>query len=180
MQPLDWMTAAVFSLWFGASVVNQFSTDRLSAFKRLDALNVLPVWTFFAPNPGHSDYHAINRDRLKDGSITAWRDALPIPRQGIVSAFWHPRKRRTKVVGDAVGLVVEIVAQAQKQQRPPVSIERALLITEPYLVLVNVVAYGAKHNPSAASFQFAIIERVGFGRDTNPVPVIMSPFHGLE
>lgn len=169
-----------FAVWLVLSVLSQFSTDRLNALKRLDVFQILPIWTFFAPNPGHSDYHVIGRDRLSDGTTTAWRDVLPIPQQGALSAVWNPRKRRTKVVVDAVATLVEMVGRAKKEGRVPESLERGLLLSGPYLVLLNIVAHVAKHHPDAAAFQFAVVERQGFGRDATPTPLVMSPFHGLS
>lgn len=179
MSPADGAVALFFALWLGLCVASQFSTDRINALKRFDVLQILPIWTFFAPNPGRSDYHVIGRDRLHDGTLTPWRDVLPIPRQDAMSPFWNPRKRRTKVVVDAVATLVDMVGRAKREDRPTATLERTLLISGPYLVLVNIVAHSADHHGDAASFQFAVIERQGFGREGSPVPLVMSPFHGL-
>jgi hypothetical protein len=179
MSPADVAVVLFFVVWLALCIASQFSTDRINALKRFDVLQILPIWTFFAPNPGRSDYHVIGRDRLRDGTVTSWRDVLPIPGQDALSPFWNPRKRRTKVVVDAVATLVDMVGRAKRDDRPTASLERTLLISGPYLVLVNIVAHAADHHPDAAAFQFAVVERQGFGREEPPTPLVMSPFHGL-
>jgi hypothetical protein len=179
LDEIEWVYVILFGLWLCLSIVGQFHHERVDALRRRDRLHLLPIWTFFAPSPGRSDYHIISRDRLSSGEITPWRDVLPIPRQRITSAIWNPRKRRVKVVTDAVGAVVDLFVKREKEGKSKEALQEALVIYAPYLLLVNIVLHGTEHAPDAAAFQFAVVERFAFGDDVAPVPILLSPFHRL-
>lgn len=176
---MDAALAIVFVVWFILSVAGQFQTPRTNALRRYDVLQLLPIWTFFAPNPGSSDYHVIVRDRFSNGSLTDWRDAMPIPSQTATTWLWNPRKRRQKVLVDAVASVAEMCAPGGDLAIAPEVLRRALLISSPYLVLLNMVVHCVKHAPGATASQFAVVERSGFGHEVQPTLLLRSPFHGL-
>lgn len=179
MTLLGWVYVALFGSWLILSAVNQFHGDRVSAIRRYDRLHLLPVWTFFAPNPGRSDYHILARDRGANGEIGPWVDVMPIPRQRLRSSFWNPEKRRVKVVSDAVGSIVETMVTCRKESQARESLERSLVIYGPYLLLVNIVLHVAPHEKGSRASQFAIVERFGFGAESPPMPILSSRFHNL-
>lgn len=171
--------AIVFGVWFALSIAGQFQTPSTDAIRRFDVFQLLPIWTFFAPNPGNSDYHVIMRDRLPDYALTAWRDAMPIPPQTAITWLWNPGKRRQKVLIDAVSSVAEMCAPNGDRALSPETLRRALLISSPYLVLLNMVLNCVTHAPDATASQFAVVERRGFGVEVQPTLLFRSPFHGL-
>lgn len=170
----------LFTTWLALTVVVQFHYERINFFRRFDVLNLLPTWTFFAPNPGSTDYHIIFRNRFESGEVTAWRDALPIPKQNAICAVWNPQKRHVKVVGDAVSSILEAYATARSKGQSKESIESALIFFGPYLVILNLVLQSAGHPPKTVSLQFAIVERTSFGREAPPRPILLSQFHRIR
>src|SRR5690348_12432463 len=69
LQIADILIALFFLGWFILSILNQFGFAWFDKITRHDHFSLLPLWTFFAPNPGQSDYHLIYRDRKTDGSL---------------------------------------------------------------------------------------------------------------
>jgi hypothetical protein len=179
MDLLAWLYVALFAAWLVLSAVGQFHSEKVTAMRRFDPLHLLPIWTFFAPNPGRSDYHIISRDRLADGRLTEWTDVLPIPRPRPWSLAWNPTKRRTKVVADAVGSIMDTLAKEKKADSASESSRRGLIVFGPYLLLVHVVLHESPHPEDAVAFQFAVVERFAFGEESAPVPLLRSPFHKL-
>lgn len=171
--------AALFGVWFVLSTFGQFQNSWSDRLRRLDRLQLLPIWTFFAPNPGNSDYHIIVRDRRYDGSVGNWRDALPISPVTLLSGVWNPEKRKQKVLVDAVSSIVELLAPQSVRALDAISQERVLMVSSPYLVLLNLVVHCVPHDSNATESQFAVIERRGFGKEAQPTVLFRSPFHGL-
>lgn len=60
--------------WLAASILNQFRFSWFQRFRQYDSFSLLPIWSFFAPNPGQSDYHLVFRDRQHDGSHSEWSE----------------------------------------------------------------------------------------------------------
>lgn len=176
---MDTVLASAFAVWFGLSLYGQFQSPRTDTLRRYDVLQLLPIWTFFAPNPGSSDYHVIVRDRRSDGTISEWRDAMPIPAQTATSWVWNPMKRRQKVLVDAVASIAEMCAPTGDRALQPHLLRRALMVSSPYLVLLNMVVNCAEHASGTLATQFAVVERVGFGQEARPTVMFRSPFHGL-
>ncbi|HEY0889238.1 MAG TPA: hypothetical protein VGE38_06465 [Nocardioides sp.] len=176
---MDVALACIFGAWLALSVIGQFQAPKTDALRRYDVLQLLPIWTFFAPNPGSSDYHVIVRDRCGDGTLTEWRDAMPIPAQTVTSWLWNPKKRQQKVLVDAVSSLAELCAPSSQRGIPPERRGRVLLITSPYLVVLNMVVHCVEHAPGAATSQFALVERSSFGQAANPTVLLLSPFHRL-
>src|SRR3954470_12564692 len=109
MSGYDGAVALALGGWFVVAVLNQFRFRWFDRVRRRDRLYLLPAWTFFAPNPGRSDYHLVYRDRRRDGSLTDWREVpLGAPRRPY-SCVWNPRKRARKALSDIVGIVVSAI-----------------------------------------------------------------------
>src|SRR5207249_4775889 len=96
----------------------------------------IPLWTFFAPNPGVSDYYILFRDRLVNGSLTCWREVPLSLSRGWSRAVWHPDRRRRKALMDLASALVQF---AQKS-------ELGVTLTIPYLLLLDVVSQ-REHTP---------------------------------
>lgn len=56
-----------------ATIANQFHSWCPDWLKAADVFGLIPVWTFFAPNPGMTDYYLLYQDRLPAGSFDNWR-----------------------------------------------------------------------------------------------------------
>ena len=162
---------ALYATWVAATVANQFP-DRCPAWLRsADVFGLVPVWTFFAPNPGTTDYYLLYRDRLPDGSLDPWRKVELKPAEnGLRLALWNPAKRRHKALSDVVGALL------RTRGRPA----DGLVVTVPYLLVLNAVT-ARPHAPGATGTQFMIMEHGGFaaGPERSRV-LVLSGVHGLR
>jgi hypothetical protein len=163
------MTAAiVFATWFIASVVCQLKWLKLGRIlKRYDYCSILPSWTFFAPNPGMTDFQILYRDRLINEVITPWASLKDV--NHLAWSVWHPSKRQRKALSD---LCQNIMRLARRN-----GIEERLVISMPYLALLSFVTQRPRP-PFSKQRQFLIAktqrETVG-----DPDILFVSHFHDL-
>ncbi len=143
--------AGAFAFWFLLSTLNQFN-GMSQAVRRIDGLHVVPRWTFFAPNPGTSDYHLLYRPLDEDRKPGAWVEH-ELATRTLASILWNPHKRLRKGVFD---MQQALMSLSRKHEID------VLQLTVPYLALLNVSSLElAKASPQAAYHQFAIAETKG-------------------
>jgi hypothetical protein len=115
-----------------------------------DPFCYVPTWTFFAPDPGVADARLLWRERLVDGTVGPWQEALPPPR-GAWRAVWNPRKRARKAV---LGCSSRMAAAGRSAD------DESVLLDLAYLMIVQyVVALPA--SPLSAARQFALVRTRG-------------------
>jgi hypothetical protein len=164
------LIAAVLLVWFALSVVQQFGPRWFEHVRDYDVFGLLPLWTFFAPNPGHSDFHLVYRDRDDDGVLTNWREFVLCHERRSVEWLWNPDKRGKKVLADVAATLTDYA----NADAPPDD----LMLSLPYLLLLNVVA--GLEPRTGVTRQFAVVETFGY-RPIQPTRVILvSDFHPLE
>jgi hypothetical protein len=156
--------------WFAASVLNQFSFRWFDRIRQRDAFSLLPIWSFFAPNPGQSDYHVVYRDRRADGSVSGWNEMDISDTRRPYSWLWNPEKRSKKVITDVVAMV------AEASQSPGGA--TGLVLSIPYLLVLNVVNH-LQAEPAATHRQFLIVETYGFVPVEPARALLQSDFHAL-
>lgn len=115
---------------------------------RHDGFNLIPQWTFFAPNPGTTDYYLLYR--VKAESWGPWSPAVLSPPRGLTAAVWNPDKRKTKTLTDFVQALVRL---APFYEASP----RSLCLSTPYLALLRYVVGLAGTVDGAERCQFAIV-----------------------
>lgn len=170
----------VFAAWFVLSVINQFGWKWFEAVRSQDAFSLLPFWSFFAPNPGMSDYHLLYRDRLVSSGTGVWRELRLDKKLSLWRVLWSPDKRKAKALQDAAGSLLEMRRESIENLGIAGEELRPLLIrvSIAYLVLLHLVN-NASHSPMAESTQFMIAETHGHFTETKPEPVFVSDFHPL-
>ena len=160
--------------WSIVTVLNQMAHTRrwISMLTNYDICGVIPIWTFFAPNPGNTDVHLLYRDRSPDGDVTPWRD-IALERRQSAWEFWNPRRRIGKAVVD---VVPDLMTHTTYEPREPVGKRKVLEF--PYLLVLNYVC----HQPPdfrADMRQFAVARTRGFSTTHDPDIVFLSAFHKL-
>ncbi|MEO0645067.1 MAG: hypothetical protein AAFZ17_02740 [Cyanobacteria bacterium J06650_10] len=133
----------------------------------------MPIWTFFAPNPGDTDVHLLYRDRDSEGNTTMWIEIM-LERRKSNLTFWNPTRRISKGVVDVVPSLT-----ANINYLPKASVNRKKVLQFPYLLLLNYVC----HQPfdfRAKMRQFAIARTCGHGTEGEPEVVFLSAFHQLR
>lgn len=163
--------STLLGAWFIASVLNQLSLPCFARIAMYDRFALLPLWTFFAPNPGQSDYHLVYRDRAADGSTSEWREIEITEERRALSLLWNPEKRSKKVLSDLVSVLLT------SMQASP-EMERAIVVSVPYLLLLNVVNDFPRCS-EAADRQFVVVETFGFHATAQSRVLLRSDYHPL-
>jgi hypothetical protein len=169
---MPWTAAIVggLALWFALSVLNQFRRGALiRPIKRRDACSLIPVWTFFAPRPGVTDFNLLYRDRSIDGACGPWQEFTP-PAPGGLKGLWNPGKRVRKGITDMCNTLLRIATQ-----RPG----KRMYVQLPYLTLLHYVC-DAPRTPLSHLRQFAVVRTYGFHTDREPTVLFVSALHRLE
>lgn len=167
------LVSAFYIGWLLITCVSQplfFTTNWIS---RYDVLRLIPIWTFFAPNPGVSDFNLLSRFKLQDGTITTF-DEIPLrgPKK-ISTALFNPHRRLQKALHDhARSVVMQIETELTDENRDNIK------LTFSYISLLSYCA--ELPAPADAHFiQFIILESFGYQPLTDTRLIINSEFHKL-
>jgi hypothetical protein len=167
----------VFAAWTALTVLTHIRATRkwrwVAKTNNYDLCAMIPIWTFFAPQPGRTDVYLLYRDRDQDGQTTAWRD-IQLERRAAWWSLWNARRRIGKGVVD---VAPDLTANTSYESRAPVSKKKVLEFS--YLLLLNYVC----HQPSdfrAAMRQFAVARTRGHGTESEPDVLFLSAFHRLH
>jgi hypothetical protein len=164
--------ALVFIVWGALSTAFQFDHPRMRRLSYRDCFGLLPLWTFFAPSPGQTDYHLVYRDQTEDGSTTDLCEISLGERRSACSWLWNPEKRGRKVLSDIVQMLLEI--SSAEGTKPSV-----LLLSTPYTLVLHAVM-AEPLSPGAVRRQFVIAQTRGFFRDGPPEVLLRSSFHRVS
>lgn len=167
--------AGIFLIWLIATVICQFEEWKItSAIRTFDPLNLIPLWTFFAPNPGKQDYHLLYRDKEPGGTIGDWVEVDMHEERYLFSFIWNPDKRDKKVLSDIVqDLIVTIRSDNGERNK------KYLIVTLPYLAVLKVVCTKERTSVKTAYRQFMLAGSHGFKSTEAPEFILLSMFHPL-
>lgn len=181
MHVVDYPFLVLFGCWLVLTVVNNLGGLRKKAMWVLgwDFLGLVPVWTFFAPNPGDTDLHLLYRDRDVDGHVGVWRE-LQVERRRFALDVWQPLRRVQKGIVDVAPDVARIDDPVPPSELDGfIPLPKSRMLGFPYILLLHYVSQVAP-NPLAASRQFALARTAGFGARSTPDIMMISGFHNLE
>lgn len=180
-QFLRYSYMLVFGLWFLFSITWQFERcrERSRLLRRINFLNLLPIWTFFAPNPGIYDTHVVFRDKLADGSLTMWQEVPLLEIRRPFHCIWNPLKRRSKLVADALAEIRSVKRNAVRNDVDDEVLMNQVKFSKGYLILLNIACGHEKLADSSVSRQFVILDATHLGGRRNLIPLFHSAFHQL-
>ena len=149
---MSFVIVFVLGLWLMLSICAQFyRSSPAGVIRRLDTFDVVPSWTFFAPNPISFDLALLVRHMRKgEQQWSAWRPVVqPECGSRAVRMIWNPNSRLTKILHD---FAQEIFATKKNS-----AAENAIELSIPYLCLLS---HSRSHVDLAdvESFQFGLIE----------------------
>ncbi len=175
MQTLfEGLVGLIFATWFICSIVGQFPRFRwYRCIRKYDYFSLVPLWTFFAPNPGRSDYRLVYREKRADGTVSEWREIPVIEPRKPHSFIWNPEKRSKKVLGDIVSSCAMSVPVERRFDARPV------MLTLSYLIVLSAVCHHAP-TTGVTQRQFLIVETFGFRRSATPNILLCSEFHPIS
>lgn len=152
----DVAVVAALACWFVLTVVQQFDPPWWVRRRHRDAWNLVPRWTFFAPNPAGQDAHVVVRVR-RDGQWSGWTALTPAPPDRRITWCWHPARILRKAA-------IDLVNGLRTSGRDVADVPAALVLTGPYLALVAWAAAQPGVEPGD-DVQFAVVTGRGFGDD---------------
>ena len=178
----EWIAAALFLIWFVASVAWQFRSVREHSATPsvFGAFRLLPIFTFFAPIPGMADYHIAYRDRDEAGTVSPWREAPVIRRRRLFDFAWNPRKRIHKLVADSLNEIKQLRAAVEAGGADPDLVSAQMRLTDGYIALHNFVLAAPPAIEGACARQFMLAEALHITGARQVAPVFKSPFHKLS
>jgi hypothetical protein len=138
-----------------------------------DIFHLVPIWTFFAPNPGVSDYNLLSRVKLADGTITAFQEIPLRSKKQISIALFNPNRRLQKALHDHARTII-----MQIEKGIPEENKENIKLTFSYISVLN---YCSKlpAAPNAHSVQFIILESFGYLELREPRLILNSEFHKI-
>lgn len=115
------------------------------------AMQFVPMWSFFAPNPYQSDYYILFRTISSKNLVGAWKQAHYYEKpKYLYSCFWNPGKWFKKGIIDlAMDLCRISTATKNKAQ---------ICLSTPYLSILNYVQ-SFDLDSDAEKIQFLIMSR---------------------
>jgi hypothetical protein len=139
-------------LWLALSIANQYQHGRaIYGIKRRDDYSLIPVWTFFAPQPFTQDLDILYRDRCHDGIVGGWR-LVPIEERSLHHLVWNPYCRMSKALVDVCTDLLQSLSS-----EPAVDV--ALL---PSFRVLRLFTAQLPSQPTVIDRQFAIVRSHGY------------------
>jgi len=168
---LDYFIISILGIWLFLSIVAQFRGIKwIKWILDRDPFDFIPSWTFFAPNPGVTDYQILYRDKLFNGQFSYWKQ-VQYRDNSILHSMLNPDKRRRKAIAD---YCKSILKSADKNQR-----DKAILLSFPYLAILTYVMSMPK-NPLCEYRQFLITRTFGYISSKQPDILFISHLHNLS
>lgn len=176
---MDTCAAFILGIWLLISIVWQFQFKSLTTIKEFDFIGIFPNWTFFAPNPGTSDYHIIYRSADEETGIGEWIEIPLISYRTYSNSIWNPEKRKVKLLIDCINALIKTVQKCRKENMSELYMTQNLCTSVPYLLILNAVTKFHKNSNIAnvTHLQFTLVESFGIESTETAKPIISSPFH---
>jgi hypothetical protein len=128
---------------------------RNSWVRKTPVSEVIPDWRFFAPEPAVEDNLVVYRFKSTTGEIGSL-ETVPLPRPGALRSLWNPGDRLHKALWDLTDGVQRLAKEVNGRE-PRAGVPDALILAEPYLVLLNTVSTELRH-AGPGLVQFGIIQ----------------------
>jgi hypothetical protein len=171
MQWYPIFLSVLFLFWFFCTIANQFNTSLSKRVKKADLFNLIPKWTFFAPNPGTTDLILLYQEISREGIPSGFTEIPLLRRDLLIPAIFNPRKRLKKSLQDLVrGLSRAAVSGRLNKNNIRVSLN--------YIAILNFLTRIDKRTDTQ-KVQFMIL-RSEEGKNSGTVElVILSDLHDV-
>src|SRR5919112_1882947 len=168
---LDCFIIVILGIWLLLSIIAQFNEIKWTQrIRDQDHFKVIPSWTFFAPNPGISDYQILYRDMLFDGQLSNWKE-ISYRNMSILHSMYSSDKRRRKAIAESCKILL------QDANNDPEN--KSILISIPYLTILTYIMSMPK-NRLCENRQFLIARTFGYIQSKQPEILFISHQHKLS
>jgi hypothetical protein len=134
---------------------------------------LVPIWTFFAPNPGVSDYNLLSRVKLTDGTITTFQEIPLRSKKKISIALFNPDRRLQKALHDHARTIIMQIEKGIPEQN-----KENIKLTFSYISVLNYCSKLPAMR-DAHSIQFVILESFGYLELRESRLILNSEFHKI-
>ncbi|MBB6271141.1 hypothetical protein HDF26_001568 [Pedobacter cryoconitis] len=167
--------ATILGIWLLLTILCQFRNTKFSGYIRhkVDVFGLIPLWTFFAPNPGKSDYHLLYRDKIDEDIHGDWEEMDITEERSLWSWCWNPDKRDKKILADVIQSLVASIPHYKGDKGYDL-----LMFSMPYLIVLHAVSH-CKCNSGSVQRQFMLAETSGYLKETSPSVILLSVFHQI-
>jgi len=165
-----------FFIWFICTIVCQFK-GKGAAFvnAHIDKLGLVPIWTFFAPRPGTTDYHILYRDKTTDENVGEWTEISLLENRSWADSLWNPQKRAKKVLSDIIQSLVVTLGHYPKEED-----RNHIMYSFAYIMVLHLVTQQESNIQQPAFRQFVLAESSGYLEEHDPGFILISRFHELN
>jgi hypothetical protein len=168
---LNYFIIVVLGIWLFLSIIAQFRGIKwIKWVKDKDSLALIPSWTFFAPNPGVTDYKLLYRDRLFNGQFNNWKEVAH-RNNSILNFIWNPDKRRQKAIADSCRSLLQTANKNSEN--------KAILSSAPYLTIMAYIMNMPKNSLYEYRL-FLIVRTFGYISSKPPDILFLSYLHKLS
>lgn len=169
--------AVFFGIWLVLSILHQFSNAAGRWVRAKNVYSLIPGYTFFAPNPGTSNYRFVYRDVFPERNYGDWREVEWCSQRSLTDALWNPSRHRIKLVVDCLNGLGTTVKEMHKLGLDPDEKPAIWVSSTPYLVLLHIVMSEPGRHEKSVGRQFAVVEQHPFAPDDPPQLIVCSAAH---
>ena len=168
---LDYFIISLLGIWLFLTIVAQFSGIKwIKWIIDRDPFDLIPSWTFFAPNPIVSDYQILYRDKLFNGQFRNW-EQVKYRDYSVFHSILNPDKRRRKAIAGYCKTILKSASENPKNE--------SITLSYPYLVILTYIMSMPK-NPLYKSRQFLIARSFGYLSSKQSDILFISHLHNLS
>ena len=150
---LEACLGVLVTVWLMLTAVHQFQFPWMQrGVIRFDRFMLLPTWTFFAPNPGSTDFRLVYRNIDHQDRLSAWEEVPLVRTRHWRDALWNPEKRLSKGLFDLAQTLMTI---RRMYESPDVA-----MTSLPYVAIVRFVE-SLPRSPSVRCRQFMVLQTHG-------------------
>lgn len=169
----DWRLVALaglFASWWCVSALNQVHSGAwMWRLRRHIPLGLIPLWTFFAPNPSRADPRLVWREEF-DGKWEGVRE-LHFGFAPVASRWlFNPQLVLNKAIADLVRSLLTLDTDVEG---------RSLLLSPAYVTLLSMVL-SQPRRAECSAVQFAIVRTSGPPGARQIETIFLSEVHTLE
>jgi hypothetical protein len=170
---LFWLICIFYFGWLILTCLNQPGFVSNEWLLKFDRFHLVPSWSFFAPNPGISDYNLLMRNKLADGTVTAFSEIPLRGKKNVATALFNPGRRLQKVLHDHARTLIKLIETDVTEEN-----KENIKLTFSYISILNYCA-DRPAMPGSEYVQFVILESFGYNELTETRLIINSEFHKL-
>ncbi|MBB5621239.1 hypothetical protein HDE69_002292 [Pedobacter cryoconitis] len=169
------IVASFLAIWFLLTILCQFRSTKFSNYIRhtIDIFGLIPLWTFFAPNPGKSDYHLLYRDKIDEENNSEWEEMDITEERSLWSWCWNPDKRDKKILSDVIQSLIASIPHYKGANGYDL-----LMFSMPYLIVLHAVS-NCECETGSGHRQFMLAETSGYLKENPPSVILLSVFHQI-